>query len=258
MPAPRASLRLALAGSAALLTTAALAAPATAESAELSFGCTYVVAGTESEGQVEAIASFDTAVEAGLVVEVGEEVDLNPVTGSITLPEEFVQALREDGRTSIEGGGLKVIVVDETGEPVFVIFEFGDTPVPAEGPMVVEISGETEPFEVDEEGTYTLVADGFFLGYGEDDETGGSLECELTDEGDPTIDTFEAVAAATPTPTPTPTVTVTSGPQRPVVVQTDFAGEGPSALPFTLAGGVLVLGAAVTAGVRRRAGARRH
>ncbi|MGL5930147.1 MAG: DUF6801 domain-containing protein, partial [Dermatophilaceae bacterium] len=219
-------------------------------------------AGVDGDGEVEALASFDTAIEDGLVVEVGDEVDLNPVTGSITLPEEFVQALRDDDQTSIEGGGLTVVVVDETGEPLFVDLEFADTAVPVTGPMILEITGGSETFTPEDEGSHTLVAEAFFIGYGEDEETGGILECELTDEGDPTIDTFEAVAAATPPPTPTPTVTVTAAPaatpQRPVLVQTDFAGEGPSALPIALAGGALVLGAGVAASAGRRAGARRR
>ncbi|MGL5863696.1 MAG: hypothetical protein ACRCY9_20855, partial [Phycicoccus sp.] len=135
--------------------------------------------------------------------------------------------------------------------------------VPVAGPMVLEITGGSETFAPEDEGTYTIVAEAFFVGYGDDEETGGVLECELTDDGDPAIDTFEVVAAATPPPVPTPTVTVTAAPaaspQRPVVVQTDFAGDGPSALPVALAGGALVLGAGVAAGrARRRIGSRRH
>ncbi|MGL5850447.1 MAG: hypothetical protein ACRCZD_06635, partial [Phycicoccus sp.] len=69
-----AAVRLALTGGAALLAAATLAAPANAESAALTFGCTYTVAGVDGDGEVEALASFDTAIEDGLVVEVGEEV----------------------------------------------------------------------------------------------------------------------------------------------------------------------------------------
>jgi hypothetical protein len=83
------------------------------------------------------------------------------------------------------------------------------------------------------------------------------MYCELDDEGDTAIDSFEAVAAAT---TPTVAPTESAAPVRPVVVQTDFAGERrASALPLVLGGGLLAAtGAATASRARVRAGSRRH
>ena len=125
--------------------------------------------------------------------------------------------------------------------------------------MVLDVSGEGDPVVAAEVGTTTLVADAFFL-FVDTGEEGDevSLYCELTDEGDVSIDAFEATAAATPTTTVT--TTASAGPVRPVVVQTDFAEDRSSALPL-LAGAGLASAtvAAVTLGrSARRETTRRH
>ena len=253
----RAAARAGLVGGAALLAAALTVTSATAASAELDYSCEYFVGQTEETG--DATASFDTGIGEGLVVEVGDEVSIDPFTGEVTLPTGFVEGLRDAEYTDIAGGGLMLTLVDETGEEYVVELSFDATDVPAQGPMVLEVSGEGDPVVATEAGTNTLVADAFFLfvDTGEEgDEVG--LFCELTDEGDVTIDAFEATAPATPTTTVTTTASAT--PVRPVVVQTDFAEDRSSALPLLAGAGLASATVAVVAFGRssRRETARRH
>ena len=186
-------------------------------------------------------------------------MSIDPFTGEVTLPTGFVEGLRDAEYTDIAGGGLMLTLVDETGEEYVVELSFDATDVPAEGPMVLEVTGEGDPVVATEAGTNTLVADAFFLfvDTGEEgDEVG--LFCELTDEGDVTIDAFEATAPATPTTTVT--TTASASPVRPVVVQTDFAEDRSSALPLLAGAGLASATVAVVAFGRssRRETARRH
>ncbi|MBM6405563.1 hypothetical protein JQN72_15060 [Phycicoccus sp. CSK15P-2] len=237
------------------LALAGLVSPfATAASADLEYSCEYGVDTTEGTG--DATASWDSGIADGLVVEVGDSVSLDPYTGTVELPTGFVDALRDSGRTELGGGGLQLTVLEESDEPFIIELVFDSTPVPASGPMTLDLSGvDPEDIEATEAGTYTLVANDFFLS--DDDDTAG-MYCELVDNGDATIDSFTAQAAPGPTVTvtPTPTVTVTASPVRPVLVQTDAAGAGPSLLPAAAGAGLLVLAGGVAA--RRRLPDRRH
>ena len=70
------------------------------------------------------------------MVDVGDRVDLDPFTGTITLPEAFVTMLRESGVTSIEGGGGEtILLVDPTDEEPFAFFEFGPSELPEQGAL---------------------------------------------------------------------------------------------------------------------------
>ena len=126
--------------------------------------------------------------------------------------------------------------------------------------MVLQVEGEGGDIVPEEAGTQTLLAGDFilFVDTGEEGPDAGMF-CELTDEGDTTIDAFDVTAAASPTVTPSAEPTATA--ERPVVVQTDFAGDDrASALPLVLGGGLLAAGgAALVAGrARARATSRRH
>ena len=90
------------------------------------------------------------------------------------------------------------------------------------------------------------------------------MSCELADEGDTTIDAFEAVAATTSTPTPTarPWPRPSRQPRcaRSSCRPTSPASDHASALPLVLGGGLLAAGtgALVASRARVRAGSRRH
>jgi hypothetical protein len=252
----RAAARAGLVGGAALLAAALTVTSAQAASGDLTYSCDYGF--DEAQGTGSATASFDSAIGDDVVVEVGEDVSLDPFTGSVTLPDEFTALLRQNELPSIGGGGITFTLIDETGDEYDVFFDFGPEDVPAEGPMTLTLDGEGDAVTPKEAGTHTLVAGDFVL-FVDTGETGPDVGmfCELTDEGDVSIDSFEAVAPATPTTAPTET----AAPVRPAVVQTDFAGEDRStALPLALGGGLLAVGAGTvaTGRARARAAARRH
>ena len=253
----RTAARAGLVGGTALLAAALTVTSATAASAELAYSCDYGVGDVEDTG--DATATFDSGIGEGLVVEVGDEVPIDPFTGEITLPEGFTDALRSNQISEVDGGGLLLTLLDETGDEYVVELAFETTEVPAEGPLVLAVTGEGDPVIAAEVGTNTLVANDFFLEVG----TGGEgpesgMYCTLTDEGDISIDAFEATAAATPT-TPV-TASPSVSPVRPVVVQTDFArGDRATALPLLAGGGLAAASLALV--VRRgarRGSARRH
>ena len=256
------TVRAGLIGSAVIVATAFTTGSAVAASGPLEYSCTYVLPGVEGSGS--ATASFDTGIEEGLVVDVGDEVLLDPVTGSVTLPSGFVDALRVAQVAAIGGGGDILVVVPETEYGSFGGISFGMTPVPAEGPMTVQVQGESQPVEAIEPGTNTIVLVNFSLV----DDSSGDVEedllavfCDLADEGDVGVDSFEAFAAAVVTPTQTVTTTTTATPRRPVVVQTDFAGREPgSSLPLLAALGLATAALGAVGYQRRgsRADERRH
>jgi hypothetical protein len=255
--------RAGLLGALALVTAAVTATSAGAASEEVDFFCEFGVGEVGGEGT--GAASFDTGIPDGLVVDVGTRVSLDPFTGSITFPEEFVTLLREAGLTSVQGGGETILLVDTTDDELFATFEFGPTEVPEEGTLTVEVEGDADRFRPLEAGVHSILGFdfGLFVDTGGEDEPGAGMFCETADGEDVVIDTLEAVAAATVTPTATVTATATTTATavRPVVVQTDFADEGRPAVPPALAAGALLALAAgaVGAGRRRHASAgRRH
>ena len=117
---------------AALLGVAALTGTsAAADSGEVEYSCEFGVPdpadpdGPGDHGEGTTTASFDTAIPDGLVVDVGKRVNLDPFTGTITLPEAFVTMLREAGLTSVEGEGGTDLLVDPTDDALFASFQFG-------------------------------------------------------------------------------------------------------------------------------------
>ena len=252
----RAAAHAGLVGGAALLATALSVTSADAASADLGYSCASGF--DDAQGTAAATASFDSAIGDDVVVEVGEELSLDPFTGSVTLPDGFTALLRQNELSSIEGGGVTYTLVDETGEEYDVFLDFGPEDVPADGAMTLTLDGEGGDVSAKEAGTQTLLAGDFilFVDTGENGPDVG-MGCKLTDEGDTTIDSFEAVAATSPTTAPAES----ADPVRPVVVQTDFAGEDSStALPLVLGGGLLAVGtgAVATGRARARAASRRH
>ena len=89
----RAAARAGLVGSAALLAVALTITSAQAASGDLSYSCDYGV--DTDEGSGSATASFDSAIGDDVVVEVGDDVSLDPFTGSVTVPDGFTDLLRQ-------------------------------------------------------------------------------------------------------------------------------------------------------------------
>lgn len=266
--------RAAVVGGLALAGAGVSALPSSAASEDIEYQCEWAVGETDGEGDL-GVASWDTAIadDGSLVVEVGARVPLDPYTGSITLPEAFVSALRAAERTELDVDGVQLTVVDETGEPYVMELDVEPTPIPASGPMVVAVEGvDPEDIEAFEPGTVTLLAVAFFIADGDidsEEQPQTFLLCEVEDEQTAVVDTFTVAEDEDPVPTvtatvvPTPTVTVTMAPAspspvRPVLVQTDAPEtSGPSTGALALAG--LGAGALVLAGRRLvRRPARRH
>lgn len=254
--------RAGLVGGTALLAAVLTVTSASAASAELSYSCDFGVGDTEDTG--DASARFDSSIGEGLVVEVGDEVSIDPFSGQITVPEAFTAALRDAGVEEVDGAraadtgdarGLLLTLIDEAEEEYVVELSFGTTPVPDEGPLVLQVSGEGGSVFAGVVGTNTLVASDFVLELGTGVEgPDAGMYCSLTDEGDITIDAFEATAA------PTPTLSPTATPTRPAVVQTDFAGDDRStAVPLLAGGGLAAAAVALAVGHgARRGSSRRH
>src|SRR5690242_14682046 len=99
----RAAARTGLVGGIALLTAVTTAPIAAAESRELEYSCGFGLDFGEGgpEGEGDSTAQWDTAISDGLTVNAGTEVTLDPFTGTIDLPEEFVDLLRDEDITSI-------------------------------------------------------------------------------------------------------------------------------------------------------------
>ena len=190
------------------------------------------------------------------MVDVGDRVDLDPFTGTITLPEAFVTMLREAGAHLHRGRRARRSC--SSTRPTtrsFAFFEFGPTELPDQGALTVAVEGEADRCPSPGGAvrhSILLTGFGLFIDTGVD-EPGADMFCKADD--DVVVDTFEARA------TPTPTVTVTAAPPvRPVVVQTDFAGrDDASPAPALAAGALLTLAAgAVGVGRARRGSTRRH
>jgi len=272
-PTARTASRFGLIGGVAVLGAALAITSAQAASADLEYTCDYGF--DVNEGTASARASFDSAIGDDVVVEVGEPVTLNPFTGSVTLPDEITELLRENSITSIQGNSevtSVLILVEPDGEgSTAVPLDIGPTTVPLEGPLTLTFTGDAPEVTPLTPGTHTLLAGDLTLLLTTSAQGPiVGLGCFLADNNpDISIDAFEATTG-TPTTTPTPTVTATptasvtaaptTGPVRPVVVQTDFAGDDrSSALPLVLGGGLLVgAGAAAVGRTRVRAGSRRH
>lgn len=261
MPSTTRSLtRVGLVGGAALLAIGLCVPSASAASGPLGYSCDFGF-GDES-GSGTTSAAWDSAIGDGVTVKVGDKVSLDPFTGSITLPAGFATMLRNNETDPFQGGGLTATFIDETGEEYDVDFDFGPTDVNGEGPTTVQVTGAGGDIVPTKAGTHTLVAGDFIL-FVDTGETGpdAGMSCRLTDEGDAVIDTFTATGTPSPTTSPTVTAEPTASATRPVVVQTDFAGEDPTpGSPLALGGALLAAaGTALVVGrARNRATARRH
>ncbi len=245
--------RAGLIGGAAIVATALTVLPATAASSPLEYSCDYFLPGVEGTGM--ATASFDTGIGADVVVNVGDEVSLDPVTGSITLPSGFVDALRDAGTLEIEGGGETIIMVAENDNTSFGGLSFEVTQVPDAGPMTLQIEGTSWPMEARDPGTQSLVLVDFSVIVGEpvEEEDLVGVFCYLDDEGDATLDSFEVLRPATPTTTVTTTATATATRTGPVV-ETDRPSGGSGNTLFASAGAAAVLAGAGALLLGRRQG----
>src|SRR6187549_1671509 len=139
--------RAGLLGGLSLVLAAVGASSAGAASEEVEFSCEFAVGDLEgecTEGEGTGVASFDTGIPDGLVVDVGTRVSLDPFTGSITLPEEFVTLLRDAGLTTIQGGGDSFLLIDPADEEVFASFQFEPVAMPAEGTVTLAVDGEAD------------------------------------------------------------------------------------------------------------------
>lgn len=250
-------LRTAVVGGAAFAAVAWGAPSAQAGSEEITYSCDYSVG--ETVGTGVATATFDSGVKDGLVVPVGQWVSLDPLTGSITLPEGFTDALRTAGLTAIRGSATVFLGIKETGDKLGEATLVFDAAVPAEGPFTVQVSGEAGDYRPQKAGTHTLVTGSDLFFYTDPEGPYGDSGVTCGPEGGPgtAIDTFTATGAATATVM----VTATASPERPAVVQTDFAGEAPT-MPVPLIVGVGLLGltgvAVGATGVAGRSRSRLH
>ena len=201
-----------------------------------------------------ATASFDTGIGADVVVNVGDEVSLDPVTGSITLPSGFVDALRDAGTLKIEGGGETMIVVaenDNTSSGAVLRGNPGagrgaDDPADR-GHQLAD--GGTRPRNSEPRARRLLRHRRRAGGGGGP----GRRALYLEDEGDATLDSFEVLRPATPTTTVTTTATATATRTGPVV-ETDRPSGGSGNTLFASAGAAAVLAGAGALLLGRRQG----
>ena len=168
----RPATRCALVTAALLGVVALTGTSAAADSGEVEYSCDFGVPdpaepdGPGIRGEGTTTASFDTAIPDGLVVDVGDRVDLDPFTGTITLPEAFVTMLREAGLTTIGGGGDTELLVDPTDDPLFAFFEFAPTELPDQGALTVAVEGGADRFRPREAGAFSILLTGFFISTG--------------------------------------------------------------------------------------------
>ena len=202
-------------------------------------------------------ASFDTAIRNGMVVNVGDKVRLEPFTGRIAIPRPFLDLT---GLTTTIGwsdtGGGEWFSVAETGETFNARYSYGETPIPATGPVYVDVKGTVSKgdkghvrFQPKAPGRYTLVGGHFALDLIGGDFPPVTMDCDPIDSP-VVIDTLTAVNATASSSTPV----------RPVVVQTDFAEDDAGMPPLLFVGALMTLiaGAVGLARTRVRVGSRRH
>ena len=223
---------------AALLGVAALTGTsAAADSGEVEYSCEFGVAdpadpdGPGERGEGTTTASFDTAIPDGLVVDVGDRVDLDPFTGTITLPEAFVTMLRDPGSPRSRAAGARRFCWSTRPTRSRSRSSSSARASSRTGSPHLAVEGDADRVRPRDAGVHSILLTdfGLFLDTGVDLQ-GADMSCRADD--DVVVDTFGARA------TPAPTVTVTAAPPvRPVVVQTDFAGrDGASPAPALAAG----------------------
>jgi hypothetical protein len=238
--------RAGVVGGLALVGVIGAAGAAGAASEEAEFSCDFEVGDTAGEGT--STVAFDSGITDGLVTEVGKRVSLEPFTGTITLPREFVAALKDFGLETIEGGGGVSAYFDAAEDTVEAFFPVGPVALPADDTLTIAVDADVEPprFRPEDAGVHTLLVEGFGIGVdtGQGEEGPGAfVSCVPSGDEDLVVDALEATAK--PTPTTTVTATATATPVRPVVVQTDAVREEGLATAPLLAAGTL---AALVAG----------
>lgn len=243
------------------------AGPASAVSAPIPYSCTFDVAGARGTGS--ATATWDSAIpDGGTSTPAWTPVPLDPYTGTVTVPDGFVAALRTEGVTELVGGGSHEVHWDLVGAPELVELRYPATGVPASGPMTIGLTGvDAGSFSHSDAETYLLIADDFSLS--SDDGT-VTMSCATTDSREVTrvIDSVTVTLGPAPT-SPAPTTTATTGPTssvspsvsaspvRPTLVQTDQPRSGTGALPVLGLGlGAVALGGGLVAA--RTVRGRRH
>jgi hypothetical protein len=214
---------------------ASAASPTAVEPTTLTYECVYPdPADTTQVGHATVVASMDTAIPEGLVVPVGTLVPIDPFVGSLTFPTDLMDRFRSAGDTLVFLFSESLIVIPETGDDHPVQFWFSPdqrVSVPPTGGLTAGVKGDGEAVDTTTAGTYTLTMPrlDLFLEGRHDLVPSGTpslnlrLQCDLAAVQDGAIDSFRARDAAPPS----------SEPVRPVLVQTDFAGEDP-AWPWAL------------------------
>ena len=152
-----------------------VAPPSRADSGEVQFSCTFDFWSAQ-QWEGPATARFDTAIPDGFVAKVGDAVPFAPSTGTITFPDALTDQLRAKGVTALVGElgdravgdiGISVDDVHQSYESLgaFLTYPRGvEMPVPAEGPMSVQVVLEGYlTFIARDVGKHTLVTDGFYL-----------------------------------------------------------------------------------------------
>ena len=243
-----AAMRLALCGSAIAAIASIAVTPAQAEST-LIYSCSVILDGTWRAEFDEVNGSFESAIQDNTVINLGDEVSLNPLTGTITL-DNIADALREGGREEVAGQGPALVstTVAHPDDYLYLNLSLPATVVPETGPITLALEGEGPPLRPSEAGTYNLVLADFRLSLGaapEGADDYSAIWCgmglDIYDETDPAELAFDTIEVIGP-PAPSPSVTTpVETPRRPRLVQTDFAAQTPS--PPSLVGPIALVGA---------------
>lgn len=263
-----ATVRAALVAGVALLAAGGTASAAQAASGDLSYTCDVRIgpgAPTEFTTTLTARLDFPVPDDGTYAAPVGSTLVLNPMTGTVLLPEQVVDLLRDQSVAEVVGSGR--LHAEITAAPADTItpidLALPATAVPEQGPLTMPLRNDDPGIATNvRQGENVLVAPRIFITLSPSDNgvaEGVALECTLVEGGDIAIDrltgtvTPSATASADPSPTATPV--------RPVVVQTDFAGDdGSSGLPVVVVGAVLAMAGGVLVVRRGRApsATRRH
>ena len=267
---PRATVRVALVAGLALLAAGGAASAAQAASGDLTYTCDVSLgpgAPTELTTPLTVRLDFPVPDDGTYTAPVGSTLVLNPMTGTVVLPEPVVDLLRDQSIAEVDGyGRMQAEITAAPADTLTPIDLALPAPaVPAEGPLTMPLRNDDPGIATNvRKGENVLVAPLILLTLSPSDNgdvEGVALECTLVEEGDIAIDRLTGTVAPTATPTPTPTAVPSTTPVRPAVVQTDFAeDDGSSALPFALGGAVLAMagGVLVARRGRVRTATRRH
>ena len=237
----------------ALVVVGLAGGPASATSLPIPYSCTWTVG--EAQGAGTATATWDSGVPENFTVPPNVSFSLAPFTGTVLLPDTFVQGLRDQGVTELGGTGQIQIIWDAAGgygEDVIGL-AFAATAVPPSGPMTLDLTGISGlTTSLNEAEPWAMVAWDFSL----TGEAGPSTLSCRPPNGLGVIDRVNTMVAPTTTPATTSpsesaSASTTASPVRPALVQTDQPQPTSSALPLLAAGlGALALLGGGAAAVR--------